>query len=317
MPDGKQKLVIVESPRRGRSRATWAPSTRSSRASDTSATCPRRQARFRREARSTGRSAWRWRTTSSRTTSSTPTRRKLSPASRRNSAQADELLLATDEDREGEAIAWHLVQALQPKAGAPHGLPRDHEGRDRPRARGDERRGRAARRLAGDAPHPRPAVRLRGIPRALEEGCAACRRVVCSRSPRGSSSTESWSACASSWRRTGTLSACSSLAPSKRDWLPSTASALRRVGTSAAPARRTTRFSSWTRNRRPLCPGSRRPAVRRHVRRGQALPAQPGRSVPHLHASAGGEPEAALLLADDHADRPTAVRERLHHVHAH
>ena len=44
-----------------------------------------------------------------------PEKKKIVTALRKHLADADELLLATDEDREGEAIAWHLVQVLKPK----------------------------------------------------------------------------------------------------------------------------------------------------------------------------------------------------------
>src|SRR6187399_2588623 len=38
---------------------------------------------------------------------------------RRALKDADELYLATDEDREGEAISWHLLEVLKPKASFP------------------------------------------------------------------------------------------------------------------------------------------------------------------------------------------------------
>jgi DNA topoisomerase I len=39
-----------------------------------------------------------------------PDKKRVVAALKRRLKEADELLLATDEDREGEAIAWHLLQ---------------------------------------------------------------------------------------------------------------------------------------------------------------------------------------------------------------
>ena len=59
-----------------------------------------------------------------------------------------------------------------PGAGAPDGLPRDHPRGDRPRRRQPARARHRPGRRPGDPPHPRPALRLRGQPGALEEGPA-------------------------------------------------------------------------------------------------------------------------------------------------
>ena len=44
-----------------------------------------------------------------------PGKKKVVTALKKHLQGAEELLLATDEDREGEAIAWHLVEVLKPK----------------------------------------------------------------------------------------------------------------------------------------------------------------------------------------------------------
>src|SRR4051795_1298577 len=54
-----------------------------------------------------------------------PDKKKVVADLKRKLKDADELLLATDEDREGEAIAWHLLQELKPKV--PHSRMVFHE----------------------------------------------------------------------------------------------------------------------------------------------------------------------------------------------
>src|SRR3954454_4805739 len=48
-----------------------------------------------------------------------PDKKKVVAALKKQLKSVDELLLATDEDREGEAIAWHLLQVLSPGKNMP------------------------------------------------------------------------------------------------------------------------------------------------------------------------------------------------------
>ena len=86
---------------------------------------------------------------------------------------ADELYLATDEDREGEAIAWHLREVLNPKVPVHRMVFHEITPRAIQEAVANPRDPEpAAGRRPGDPAHPRPPLRLRGQPGPVEEGQA-------------------------------------------------------------------------------------------------------------------------------------------------
>ena len=204
-------------------------------------------------------------------------------------------------------------------SGAPDGLPRDHPRRDRARARRDARRRPAARRRAGDAAHPRPALRLRGLagpleedharsfrrPRAVRRDAARRRararadevRVVGVVGPRGDLRSRVVRGAARRARRKARRAGSRLRAGRKAEGRGRAAA--RRVG--SARARRAARGR----------------VVQRLARRAEAVRAPAEPAVHDVDAAAGGEPEAPLHRADDDARRAAPLRERLHHVHAH
>ena len=84
---------------------------------------------------------------------------------------ASELILATDPDREGESISWHLKELLKPKVKVRRIVFHEITEEAVKAALAEAaRRGREPRPRAGKPPHPRSAVRLHAVAGAVEEG---------------------------------------------------------------------------------------------------------------------------------------------------
>ena len=234
---------------------------------------------------------------------------------------ADALYLATDGDREGEAIAWHLLEVLKPKVPvyrmtfgeitkeAIHRAMDNLRDVDQDLVDAQETR-RVLDRLYGYEISP---VLWRKVARGLSAGrvqSVVTRMVVDRERERMAFKAASY------WDLTGQFGAESGSFKAKlaavdgakvasgRDFNDDgelTARNVVHLNEELAAS-----LAAGLQDRRLPCP------LGRH----QAVHPPSGGAVHHLHAAAGGRPQTALLLQEHHAGGPAAVRKRLHHLYA-
>ncbi len=249
-----------------------------------------------------------------------PDKRKKVSELKKLLAGSDELLLATDEDREGEAIAWHLLQVLKPKVPVRrmvfHEITRDAIERALGETREVDQRlvdaqetRRILDRLYGYEISP---VLWKKIMRGLSAGrvqSVATRLVVERERERMAFVAAGW------WDLAATFDPES---------FEARLVGARREARRAGPRLRAGREAEGRRRARPRRgdgawsgDAAGRRVVHGLARRAEAVrpPAEP--AVHDLDAAAGGEPQAPLHRADDDARRAASLRERLHHLHAH
>ena len=233
---------------------------------------------------------------------------------------ADELLLATDEDREGEAIAWHLLEVLKPTVPVRrmvfHEITKDAINRALGETRAIDERlvdaqetRRILDRLYGYEVSP---VLWKKITRGLSAGrvqSVATRLVVERELERMAFSAASW------WDLEAIFDPESFQA--RLVSVDGKRLALGRDFGNDGKLKTEDVVQLDEEGARGLARAARAVVVQGHPRRAEAVLAPPEPAVHDVDAAAGGEPQAPLLRADDDARRAAPLRERLHHVHAH
>ena len=238
--------------------------------------------------------------------------------------EADALYLATDEDREGEAISWHLLEILKPKVPV-HRLVFHEITKDAIQAAlaVAARRGRWSGASARNPPHSRPACTAMKFRRCLwrkvrpklsagRVQSVAVRMIVERERERMAFVSATWWDLIGKFAKTNgqqleadLMSVDGRRVPSGKDFDPAT-------GKAQEPGDDAARRPRRSRPRRADSPRR----VPRRQRRRQAVHFEALPAFHDQHAAARSQSQARLHRPADDAGRPKPVRKRSHHLHA-